>query len=213
MICGLRLPMVGSVALTIAIATGTWLRPVVSLAGAPCSGHALLPKPRAEASCREIVPQVHMSPDKAMRALVFPTDISLDTTPDMESRVVVRSNSGVTVTSHDHSSPRGMNGYYVYRAKWSPDSQFFVYSLTSSGGHLPWSFPIMVFDRKSSQIIKFSEMIGGKPTLSGDFSFSGPHTLAATTRKQPGPASDKDLEKVPVMVDLEEALSTLVPAQ
>jgi len=213
MICGLRLRMVGSVALTIAIATGAWLRPVASLAGAPCSGHALLPKPRAEASCRKIVPQIYVSPDKAMRALVFPTDISLDTTPDMESRIVVRSNSGVTVTSLDHSSPRGMNGYYVYRAKWSPDSQFFVYSLTSSGGHSPWSFPIMVFDRKSSQIVKFSEMIGGKPTLSGDFSFSGPHTLAATTRKQPGSAGDKDLEKVPVTVDLEEALNTLVPAQ
>jgi hypothetical protein len=213
MIFSLRLQCVGPFALTIAISTGAWLCPVESLAGAPCSGHALLPKPRTEASCSKIVPQTYVSSDKEMRALVFPTDISLDTTPDMESRVVVRSSSGVTVTSLDHSSPRGMNGYHVYRAKWSPDSQFFVYSLTSSGGHSPWSFPIMVFGRKSSQIVKFSEMIGGKPTLSGDFSFSGPHTLTATTWKQPASAGDKDLEKVPVTVDLEEAFDTLVPAQ
>jgi hypothetical protein len=46
-----------------------------------------LPKPRTEASCSKIVPRTYVSPDKEMRALVFPTDISLDTTPDMESRV------------------------------------------------------------------------------------------------------------------------------
>jgi hypothetical protein len=35
--------------------------------------------------------------------------------------------------SKDYSSPRGMNRYYVDHGKWSPDSQFFVYSLISSG--------------------------------------------------------------------------------
>ncbi len=46
-------------------------------------------------------------PDKAVRALVVPASISLDTTPDMESRVVIRSSAGSTLTSMDHSSPRG----------------------------------------------------------------------------------------------------------
>src|SRR5579862_4100427 len=144
-------------------------------AAPPCSGHQALSTPRPEASCRNIVAQVLVSPDKALHAVILPADISLDTTPDMESRVVIRTSSGSTVTSKDHSSPRGMNGYYVYRAKWSPDSQFFVYSLISSGGHSPWSFPMMVFSRKASAIAEFSAMIEGKPTLSGDFSFSGPH--------------------------------------
>jgi hypothetical protein len=140
-----------------------------------------------------------------MRAVVFPADISLDTTPDMESRVVFRTSADSTVTSKDHSSPRGMNGYYVYRAKWSPDSQFFVYSLTSSGGHSPWSFPMMVFSRKASAIAEFSEMIDGKPTLVGEFGFSGPHTVNATTWKQAGDLDDK----VPIMVDLEAAFAKL----
>jgi hypothetical protein len=48
-------------------------------------------------------------------------------------------------------------------------------------------------------------MIGDKPTLSGDFSFSGPHTITATTWKQPGALDDK----VPVTVDLEEAFAKL----
>jgi hypothetical protein len=142
-----------------------------------------------------------------MRALVFPADISLNASPDMESRVVIRSSAGDTVTSRDHSSPRGANGYYVVSAKWSPDSQFFVYSLTSSGGHSPWSFPIMVYGRKSSRIAEFSDMIDGKPTLSGDFYFSGPHSVAATTWREPGSLDDK----VPIMVDLEEAFEKLPP--
>jgi hypothetical protein len=107
------------------------------------------------------------------------------------------------VTSKDHSSPRGMNGYYVYRAKWSPDSQFFVYSMVSSGGHSPWSFPIMVFDRRTSLIAKFSDMIGGKPTLSGEFSFSAPHTLNATTWRRPATVGEKELnDKVPITVEV-----------
>jgi hypothetical protein len=35
----------------------------------------------------------------------------------------------------------------------------------------------MVFGRKNSVIAKVSDMIDGKPTLSGEFNFSGPHTL------------------------------------
>jgi hypothetical protein len=90
--------------------------PAPVLADAPCSGHKLRAKPRPEASCRQVVPQIFVSPDKAVRALVYPADVSLDTTPDMESRVVIRSSAGRTLTSKDHASLRGMNGYYVYRA-------------------------------------------------------------------------------------------------
>jgi hypothetical protein len=186
------------------------LAPADVLADARCSGHELLSKPRPEASCRYVVPQVFVSPDKQMRALVYPADVLLDATPDLESRVVIRSSAGDTLTSEDHSSPRGMNGYYVYRAKWSPDSQFFVYSLVSSGGHSPWSFPIMVYSRKGTVIAKFSDMIDGKPTLSGEFNFAGPHTLTATTWSQPAAAGDNALpDKVPITVDLGEAFKKL----
>ncbi|MBA0084059.1 MAG: peptidase dimerization domain-containing protein, partial [Acidobacteria bacterium Pan2503] len=66
--------------------------------------------------------------------------------------------------SKDYSSPRGANGYYVVNAKWSPDSQFFVYSMSSSGGHSPWSFPMMVYGRQKNRIAGFSDMINGEPT-------------------------------------------------
>jgi len=195
-------------AASVLAASSTTLLPEPVLADARCGGHKPLSTPRPEASCREVIPQIFVSPDKAMRALVVPVDVSLYATPDMESRVVIRSSAGDTVTSKDYSSPRGMNGYYVYRAKWSPDSQFFVYSMMSSGGHSPWSFPMMVFGRKSSLIAKFSDMIDGKPTLSGEFNFSGPHTVTATTWRQSGSLDDK----VPTTVDLEEAFAKLPPS-
>jgi hypothetical protein len=176
----------------------------------PCTGHQFLQTPRPETSCETLMPEILISPDKAMHASVLPVNVSLYATPDMESRVVIRSSDGDTLTSEDYASPRGMNGYYVYSAKWSPDSQFFVYSLTSSGGHQPWSFPIMVYSRKRNLIAKFSDMIHDRPTLSGDFGFSAPHTVTARTWKEQG-ATD---QPVPITVNLEEAFASLkLPAQ
>ncbi len=181
------------------------LSPAPAYAEESCSGHQFLETPRPEASCQTLAPEIFVSPDGATHAAVLPADVSLYVTPDMESRVVIRSTSGDILNSEDHSSPRGEQGYYVYAAKWSPDSEFFVYSLSSSGGHQPWSFPIMVFSRKRNAFAKFSGMIHDEPTVSGDFEFSGPHTLTAKTWKKPG-----DLENtVPVSVDLEKAFAKL----
>jgi hypothetical protein len=174
-----------------------------------CSGHQFLQTPRPEASCQTLAPEIFVSPDGATHAVVLPVDVSLYTTPDMESRVVIHSSSGDTLNSEDHSSTRGENGHYVTSAKWSPDSEFFVYSLSSSGGHQPWSFPIMVFSRKRNAFATFSDMIHDEPTVSGDFEVSGPHTLTAKTWKKPG-----DLENtVPVSVDLEKAFGVSSPME
>lgn len=193
--------IVASIAITSAVAPLAG----AALADQPCSGHQLLPTPRPEMSCSTLAPELFVSPDKATHALVYPTDISLYATPDMESRVVFRSSDGTTLTSQDYSSPRGANGYYVFHGQWSPDSQFFVFSMSSSGGHSPWSFPIKVYSVKKKLIANFSDMIGGNPTVSGQFQFSGPHTLVASTWKKPGATDDP----VPVSVDLEAAFGKL----
>jgi hypothetical protein len=123
----------------------------------------------------------------------------------LESRVVIRNSKGETLMSKDYASPRGFNGYYVVNAKWSPDSKFFVYSMSSSGGHSPWQFPIAVYSSAKKVFGQFSDMIKGNPTLSADFKFTGPHTLVASTWKQAGSLDDK----VPVTVDLEDAFGKL----
>jgi hypothetical protein len=193
------------ICLAIAGLSSATLVPAPALAEVVCSGHKLLSSPRPESSCSSLKPRIYPSPDGALRALVLPVDVSLDATPDMESRVVIRTSNGDTVTSKDYLSPRGTNGYYVVNAKWSPDSQFFVYSMSSSGGHSPWSFPMMVCSGEKKRIVPFSDMIDGKPTLSADFHFDGAHRLVAETWKAPGSLDDK----VPVTVDLEDAFGKL----
>jgi hypothetical protein len=111
-------------ALPILSLSAATLPPASAVAELACSGHKLLRNPRAESSCSNVKPAIYASPDGALRALVFPADVSLYATPDMESRIVIRSAKGDTLTSKDYSSPRGTNGYYVVDAKWSPDSQF-----------------------------------------------------------------------------------------
>jgi hypothetical protein len=198
--CGLVLVL--GVAATAALSAAAYAQ-----APAMCTGHALLSTPRPETSCLTQQPQIYPSPDGAVRALVYPADVDLYATPDIESRVVLRSAAGKLLTSKDYSSPRGSNGYYVVTARWSPDSQFFAFSLSSSGGHSPWSFPIWVYSRATNAIVGFSAMIGDNPTLSGDFRFGAPHTLTATTWAKPG-ATDQG---VPVAVDLAEAIKKLPP--
>jgi hypothetical protein len=172
-----------------------------------CSGHEYLPAPRSESSCLTLRPQIYASPDAALRALIFPSDADLNVTPDMESRIVFRTREGKLLISRDYSSPRGANGYYIVNAGWSPDSQFFVYSMWSSGGHSPWSFPIWVYSRQKNRIVDFSAMIGNNPTVSADFKFTAPHTVAATTWEKAG--SDN---KLPVSVDLEDAMKKIAPS-
>jgi hypothetical protein len=195
-------------AISILAVAAAALPPGSTRADDQCSGHNLLPKPRPAGSCATVKPQTFVSPDKKNVASVVPADVSLNATPDMESRVVIRSSAGSTVNSKDYSSPRGDNGYYVFSAQWSPDSQYFVYSMMSSGGHSPWSFPIAVYGLKQNLFASFSDMINGNPTISGDFKFSGPHTLVASTWKQAGDLDDK----VPASVDLDAAFAKLSAA-
>jgi hypothetical protein len=195
--------------------TAASLLPIDAEAVELCTGHKMLRTPRPELSCSYVKLQIYPSPDRTLRAVVYPADISLDVTPDMESRVVIRTNEGNTLNSKNYSSPRGFNGYYVVNAKWSPDSKFFVYSTSSSGGHGPWQFPMAVYGRQAvhgtekDRIVEFSDLINGNPTVSADFKFIGPHTVVATTWKQvPG---DHPVEGVPVTVDLQEAFDNLPP--
>ncbi len=193
------------VVVSIAVAT---LSPTLAAAADPqCEGYNLLPKPRPETSCQTIVSKIYPSPDKKFHATVLPADISLDATPDMESRVVIRSVAGSTLNSHNHSSPRGANGYYVDQVRWSPDSQFFVYNLVSSGGHSPWSHPTMIYSVQANRFANFSAMIDGKPLLSEKFEFTAPHTLTATTWKKDGAPDDP----MPITVDLADAFAKLKP--
>ena len=181
------------------------LTPYAAFAENQGEGHNLLPAPRPENSCATVISKVHASPDKKFHAVVLPAEISLNATPDMESRVVIRSAAGDTLNSLSHASPRGMNGFYVDAAEWSPDSQYFVYNLVSSGGHSPWSHPTMVYSVQRNKFGHLSEMIDSRPILSEKFQFAGEHMLTVSTWKQEGKPDDP----TPVTVDLAAAFDKL----
>jgi hypothetical protein len=69
------------------------------------------------------------------------------------------------------------------------------------------SFPMWVYSRQKNLIADFSAMIGNNPTVSGDFTFAGPHTVSATTWVKAG--SDNTL---PITVDLEDAINKIAPS-
>jgi hypothetical protein len=79
----------------------------------PCVGHLTFPTPREESRCLTATPQSYPSPDSAVLALVFPADIDLFATPDMESRVAFRGKDGRLLNSRSFGSARGTNGFYV----------------------------------------------------------------------------------------------------
>jgi hypothetical protein len=164
----------------------------------PCSGHQQLAKPRAANSCPNPASTAFAAPDSSMLVLVVPADKSLTASPDSESRVEFRDATGKLLSFKDYSSPRGDDGYYVVKGAWTPDSEYFVYSITSSGGHEPWSFPTAVYSRHGGVVRYVDSMIGGKPNLSADFTIAPPHTLNTTTWKEAGRID----AAMPVSVDL-----------
>jgi len=81
-------PLSMLLSLSILSMSAATLPPASAVAQLACSGHKLLRNPRPESSCSNVKPVIYASPDGALRALVFPVDVSLYATPDMESRVV-----------------------------------------------------------------------------------------------------------------------------
>ena len=69
-----------------------------------------------------------------------------------ESRIEVRSQQGAVLARRSYISKDREHGHGVSRAAWTPDSQFFVYSLESSGGHHAWHTPVHFFSRKENEI-------------------------------------------------------------
>ena len=177
-------------------------------ARAICRGHQLLPVARPAGSCQSSRPTAYRSPDGKLTALVYPADRSLHATPDMESRVEIRRSGSRTIASKDYSSPRGANGYYVAQAEWTADAQYFVYSLSSSGGHSPWQSPIELYARQKNAFVRFSDLIGGNPTLAGRFRLTGQHTVIATTWQ-----NNSADTKLRIEINLKDAIAKLPARQ
>jgi hypothetical protein len=123
----------------------------------------------------------YVSPDHQMKAVVSP--VAPKHKKSVESRVDIYDADGKLVSTVDYSSPDGEHGMGVVRAAWTPDSQFFVYSMASSGGHQPWKSPTWFFIRSSGKTQGLEQSLG-KPVLSPNFSLKAPNTVIIETSKK-----------------------------
>ena len=102
-------------------------------------------------------PARYESPDKSIVAIVFP--VGKPEVKGYESRVELRSKSGELLTQREYLSTDGQHGYSVYKAAWTPDSSFFVYSLVNSGGHQPWHSPVEFYTRSDEKIFSLDDAL------------------------------------------------------
>jgi hypothetical protein len=110
------------------------------------------------------------SPDNALIAVITSTQAPEAT---RESQVEIRLKSGKLLVTRNYSSEDGEHGYGVTKAAWTPDSQFFVYSLESSGGHQSWHTPVKFYSRRLNKIQSLDDALNDSVT-NPDFSISAP---------------------------------------
>jgi dipeptidyl aminopeptidase/acylaminoacyl peptidase len=116
-------------------------------------------------------PPQRWSPDNSLFALVYSTNGGT-AIASSENRVEVRSATGKLLTQEDFTSQDGEHGYAVAKAAWTPDSQFFVFSLENSGGHSPWHSPTKFYARKQQRIMSLDEALHNSVT--GEFVIGAP---------------------------------------
>jgi len=133
-------------------------------------------RPHAEA-------EKFVSPDKRLVAIVVPAD-KHEGYEELESRVEIHSRGGAPLCAHDFSSDDGEHGYGVDGAQWTPNSQFFVFRLRSSGGHSPMNAPVVFWSRKTN---RFYDLKGY--TADVTFSVTAPDNVSVDTWTDLRPAT------------------------
>lgn len=93
-----------------------------------------------------------------------------------ESRVGIQAGDRQQLCTIDYSSEDGQHGFSVVKAEWTPDSRFFVYSLTSSGGHQPWHTPTQFYDRAQGILRSLDDYFPGGISKA-DFLLVAPNTI------------------------------------
>lgn len=134
----------------------------------------------------------YLSPDSKYRAYI----ISLPKSPEgsVESKVVIRAKNNKILCSKSYGSEDGEHGFGVEKAAWTPDSKFFVYSLSSSGGHQSWHFPTDFISVKDFKVRNLDNYVG--PITDQSFILKGPDTIEIVGRDKSTPTLEESHFKV-----------------
>lgn len=137
------------------------------------------------------------SPDGSVLAIIRSTRAPEATS---ESRVELRSRKGEVLAREGYTSSDGQHGYGVTKGAWTPDSQFFVYSLESSGGHRSWHTPVRFFSRIDRKIISLDDALNDAVS-NPEFAVSAPDvvTIELWSSKQSKTVSLAQIRKAILM--------------
>ena len=74
----------------------------------------------------------------------------------------------------------GEHGYAVVQSAWSPNSEYFVFTGESSGGHSPWHSPAFVYSRRTNVLYSLDECVSGIAVVAPDFALAAPQFARVT---------------------------------
>jgi len=124
----------------------------------------------------------YVSPDGKYTAYVIPA-IDARHKNSGENEVIIKTKDGKALCSKNYGSEDGEHGFGVEKAVWTPDSKFFIYSMSSSGGHQPWHFPTDFCSIADQSIHGLEEYVGGLIT-SSRFEIKAPAIIRGKRMKE-----------------------------
>jgi hypothetical protein len=113
--------------------------------------------------CAAKEPTIKRSPNGAMVAEIAKA-------ANGEVEISIKAKDGSVVAKLGYSSEDHEHGFALEKAQWTPDSNFFVYSLYNVGGHQPWHSPAFFFSTKTKKIHSLDQALNDsiafdQPTL------------------------------------------------
>jgi hypothetical protein len=118
--------------------------------------------------------QKYVSPDKSVIAVITPAGPKKN-----ESLVELRSSAGKVLFHKDYTSPDGTHGFGVVQAAWTPNSQFFIYSMEDSGDRAAWHSPTWFFSRKMNRMYSLDDALNDAVSFP-DFKLVPPDDITVT---------------------------------
>jgi hypothetical protein len=128
------------------------------------------------AGCR-----LYSSPDGTLRAVIV--FLPPQGYWQAQSAVKIETASGQLLAYRSYAVTDRQAGETVVRARWTPDSRFFVYSLANAGGHSPWHNPTHFFSRRRHAFYGLDDFITGEAITSPSFRVVGPATVCVKNRE------------------------------
>lgn len=137
--------------------------------------------------------QNYKSPNRILKVRITPVSKSCP-----EAYLAIEQNSALLYRK-DFSSSDCEHGDVIVRGEWSPDSQFFIFNVESTGGHQPGHRPVYFYSRRKNKLFSLENYTGY--IVAQDFTLEAPHSVKTEKQKTRG-----EFDGVPIKVNLSRIL-------